>query len=781
MAQAAHPGREPSPARSSLTAPLSSFIGREQEIEAIAALLRQDGVRLVTLTGPGGVGKTRLAQRVAQNIAADYAGGARMVDLTPIRDPGLVLRTIAHALGVRPARDASLLEGLARSLEETPHLLVLDNFEQVIEAAPRVTEILTACPRLTVLVTSRERLRVAGERVFPVPPLGLPGAAAVHDPTDSAAVALFLERARAVAPSFTVSQENVGAIAEVCRRLDGLPLAIELAAARVGVLSPRMLLDRIDRRLPLLTAGSRDAPARQQTIRDTIAWSYDLLTPEEQALFRRLAVFVGGFTLEAVDWVMNESSGSANQTTPSAIDTFDGITRLADKGLVQHGMGPNGAARFSLLETIREYGLERLEASGETAETRQRHATWCLSFLADVKLGYERPLRPGEFERVDAELPNIRAALTWLDETNQGTLLLQLADAHGWSWYLRGLFSEGRYWQERALSLAPEEPTRERARVLVNAGLFADILGFGEIARTYLNQGVALARHLKDALIEGSGELLLGTAAEDSGDYDRAEAHFTAARTLFGDTTNSWAPIAVAYHLGVVAYGRGDLGQARKLLEEAIAAGRAADDVLIPSWSKTYLALIYIKEGNVPLAADVLREKAAELSNHALQHNWSMALLVIGVLGATCDLAVPAARILALAEMYEKNTVVAMPERADYVRSVEKVRDALGEIAFAQTWATGQSMGTEETNADIQAILAAAAPESPERDSAALLTTREREVLALIVGGLSNTEIGDRLYISSRTAQTHVTNILGKLGVTTRTEAAAKAVRDSLV
>ena len=362
--QSPPPDRDPIDlAWQTLRPPLSSFIGREQEIATVVGLLRQEGVRLVTLTGPGGVGKTRLALRVAKEIAGDYSHGFEIIDLSPLRDPGLVLRVIAQALGTRA---------------QTSLLLVLDNFEHVIDAAPRITDLVTACPRITVLLTSRERLRIDAEHVFPVPPLSLPGGEGVPDPAGSAAIALFVERARAVAPDLAASRDDVAVIAEICRRLDGLPLAIELAAARAGVLPPQILLEQLERRLPLLNAGARDAPARHQTMRAAIAWSYDLLRPEEQALFRALSVFIGGFTVEVAEWVMRDGSGSPEQAALPAIDTFDGILRLADKHLVQYGTGSNDSARFSQLETIREFGLDRLSECGEADEVRNRQASWCL-------------------------------------------------------------------------------------------------------------------------------------------------------------------------------------------------------------------------------------------------------------------------------------------------------------------------------------------------------------------------------------------------------------------
>src|SRR5215213_1555972 len=376
-ARAAHP--------SPLPLPLTPLVGREREVAALDGLSRQPEVRLLTLTGPGGVGKTRLALAVASQLAEDFPDGVSFVSLAPVTHPDLVAPTVAHVLGVRDAGNEPLVVRLQAIVRERHLLLVLDNFEHVVDAAPLVTDLLGAAPGILILDTSRTRLRLSGEHEHVVPPLGLADSGeqvSYEAVAESPAVQLFVARARAVQEAFALTVENAAAVAAICRRLDGLPLAIELAAARVKVLSPSALLARLEHRLVVLTGGGRDLPARQQTMRDTIAWSYDLLSAPERRLFRCLAIFVGGCTVEAAEAVggcFAEGVSAAPERSDSP-SVFDGIISLVDKSLLQRVEGVNGETRFSMLETVRELGLERLVAGGELDDVGRRHAAYFLAF-----------------------------------------------------------------------------------------------------------------------------------------------------------------------------------------------------------------------------------------------------------------------------------------------------------------------------------------------------------------------------------------------------------------
>jgi len=438
-----------------LPVPRRWLIDREQERAQAQDLLQREDVGLVTLTGPGGVGKTRVAVQVAADLASRFADGVAFISLAALKDPTPFVPTVARALGVSQTGDGSLEEQLLAYLQPRHILLVLDNFEHLVSAAPLAAQALEQARQLKLLVTSREPLRVREEQIVPVPPLALPDPAHVADLAQLVhipAVALFVERAREARPDFALTSENAAPIVEICQRLDGLPLALELAAASLSVLSPAALLARLERRLPLPSRGARDLPERQQTLRNTIAWSYDLLEEGEQQLFRRLSVFAGGFTLEAVQavCVFDPADTSSSEKAEEQADegaVLEQLGQLLDKSLMQAQQGTGGEPRFSMLETIHEYATDQLVASGEAAALQERHADYFLRLAEEAYPSMLRPERDVWMERLDREEANLRASLAWCKaESNAVQTGLRLAGALSFYWVLRGYLREGRMW-----------------------------------------------------------------------------------------------------------------------------------------------------------------------------------------------------------------------------------------------------------------------------------------------------------------------------------------------
>jgi predicted ATPase/DNA-binding CsgD family transcriptional regulator len=453
------------------------FLGREKEVAAVQHQLLREDVRLVTLTGPGGVGKTRVALHVAEQVRAHFADGVWFVSLAPINDPDLVIPTTAQTLGLREAKEGSLLDQLQVSLRERQGLLLLDNFEQVVSAAGHVADLLTSCPHLKVLVTSREALHVRAERELPVSTLSLPDPKRLPDLTALSqyeAVALFIQRAQAVRPEFQLTNANAPVVAEICVRLDGLPLAIELAAARIKLLPPQALLSRLGQRLQLLTSNARDVPARQQTLRNTLQWSYDLLDAQEQKLFCLLSVFVGGCTLEAVE----EVSAAFGDI---ALPVLDGVASLIDKNLLQQTAQEGEEVRLLMLETIREYGWEVLTQRQEREAIQATHAAYYLALAEEAERALGGPQHLLWLERLGREHDNLRAALHWLRV--QGSRVegggeaaeqsLRLETALSWFWTLRGYQNDGRR-RPRQLFLDLEEAlsTEEAVPIPPSTGIW---------------------------------------------------------------------------------------------------------------------------------------------------------------------------------------------------------------------------------------------------------------------------------------------------------------------
>jgi predicted ATPase/class 3 adenylate cyclase len=545
------------------------FIGREKEVDAVQQkLLRQD-VRLVTLTGPGGVGKTRLALQVAAESSEHFADGTWFVSLAPLTDPNLVIPAIIQTLGLQEVRDQSPLEHLKGALHEKQMLLLLDNFEQVISAAIQVADLLTVCRQLNVLVTSREALHVRAEHEFPVPALALPDPKHLPDLTTLSqyeAVALFIERAQAVKPDFQVTNVNAPAVAEICARLDGLPLAIELAAARSKLFSPQTLLARLGQRLPLLTSNIRDVPVRQQTLRKTIQWSYDLLAAHEQRLFRRLSVFSGVCTLQAIEAV----SAAFGDETTLVLDT---VASLLDKNLLQQTTADEDELRFTMLETIREYGLEALSTSGEMEVVRQAHAAYYFTLAEEAARGFQGPQQAEWLERLEREHDNLRATLSWLFEPKKAEpnseRALRLFVAMEMFWDVRGLYSEARAYHEQVIEGSEGVAASVRARALRVAAGFADVEADHAWAEASLQECLALYRQLGDARGIASTLRGLGWLAQRN-NYEAACSLYEESLALYREVGDKEAVARLLINVAHAVSATGDYRRGHSLFEESV-------------------------------------------------------------------------------------------------------------------------------------------------------------------------------------------------------------------
>ena len=557
-----------------LPTPLTPLVGREQEIATICTLLRRPEVRLVTLTGTGGIGKTRLAVHAAREVLADFPDGVYFVSLAPLSDLTLIMPTIAQALDVKESGARPLLDLLIADLRDKHLLLCLDNFEHLLPAAPQLTGLLSACPHLTMLVTSRAVLHVQGEHLFPVPPLAVP-ALTRRPPTaetllSSAAVALFLQRAQAVQPTFQITSTNARPIAEVCIRLEGLPLAIELAAARISLFPPKALLARLSQRLNLLTSETRDVPARQQTLRNTLAWSYHLLAEEEQLLFRRLAIFVGGCTLQAVEAVCGAPGDGAGKGV-------DGVAKLLEKSLRQQTEPEGEEPRLGMLETIREFALEVLSASGELETTQQAHATYYLRLSEQAEAELEGPRQVGWLEWLEREYDNLRAALRWglseaegLEGEHRKEVALRLGGALREFWTMHGHLSEGRTFLEQALAASTQAAPDLRAKALSVAAHLA-LYQFDPGAEARAREALALYQQLADQAGIASCLHVLGICATWRGAYDQARALLEESAALYRARGNGYRLGWSLVLQGVMDQAQGEHARARAHYEEALA------------------------------------------------------------------------------------------------------------------------------------------------------------------------------------------------------------------
>ncbi|HEX7976441.1 MAG TPA: tetratricopeptide repeat protein [Anaerolineales bacterium] len=604
---------------------LTSFIGRSREIAEAKQLLSKE--RLLTLTGPGGSGKTRLALQVAVEMIEHFQDGVFFVALAPITDPGLVASTIAQALGIPETVGRSIFDSLKDYLQSKSLLLLLDNFEQVILAAPLVAELLVACREVKILATSREALRISGEHEYLVPPLELPNLAqlpSLESLSQFAAVELFILRAQAVKPNFQITNDTAQAVAEICYRLDGLPLAIELAAARIKLIPPRAMLARLEHRLEFLTGGARELPARQQTLRNAILWSYDLLNQNEQKLFRRLSVFVGGCTVDAVEAVAGDN--------PARVSMMDQLGSLLDKSLLQEADGPDSEPRFVMLAMLREFGLEQLEASGEQETIRRRHADFYLALAEQAEARFESAEQVQWMNRMEQEHDNLRAALEW-SKTAEGAaeICLRLAGTLGLFWEARGYFSEGR---ERLSALLLMEPaqgrTAARARLLARAAELAYRQSDYPATTSFAGESLSIYREVGDKQGAASALIKLGNAATEVGDYATASGFLEEALSIWRELEDKHGTARALISLGWTALRPGDYHLANVRLEEALALSRELEDTRSIGFELSGLGEVALRQGETTRATRLV-EESLDLRRQ-LGNKWGVGVS-LGIMG----------------------------------------------------------------------------------------------------------------------------------------------------
>jgi predicted ATPase/transcriptional regulator with XRE-family HTH domain len=708
--------------RTNLPTRPTPLIGRERESAALVALLRRDDVRLITLSGPGGAGKTRLALHAATALLNDFADGSYIVNLAPISDPDLVAPTIAHALGMAEGADRPVEAGLRAFLHGKQMLLLLDNFEQVLDAAPLIAELLAAAPGLKLLVTSRAVLHLYGEHEVVVPPLALPppsdvpvssrgeearevggdvatpAASAAAALLEYAAVRLFSVRAQAARADFTLTSTDAPIVAEICRRLDGLPLAIELAAAHIKFFAPAALLMRLEDRLELLAGGPRDLPMRQQTMRNTIDWSYHLLDAGEQVLFRRLGVFVRGCTLQAAAAVCHADGALA-------LDPGAGLAALTNKSLLQQSAGPDGEPRFTMLETVRGYALELLTTCGEAAAVRQRHAAYYLALAEQSAEASYGKAELASYEQLEHELDNLRAALDWCHaQPGAAAIEIRLATALAQCWVIRGYARE---WWERmqaALLRRSEVPEALRARALIISVLFL-IHGGGdpEQVAPFVAEGLTLKRMLGDTTGTAWALMAQGTIAAYAGDYRRAARLNEQSLSLYQALNNPWGQSIAHFQLGELALLQGDQERAGALLEQSVTLYRQS---IGATWAiarrLTWLGLVVLAQGDVVRAGALFRESLTLCSSS--RNKVDLPMTLVGLAGVAQSQGRPeaAARLLGAADALSRTVGSYRGLIGGLIteRTTAAVRDHLDNATFAVRWAEGQRMSLEQAQAE---------------------------------------------------------------------------------
>jgi predicted ATPase/DNA-binding CsgD family transcriptional regulator len=766
---------------------LTPFVGREAERADIARRLSDPACRLLTLVGPGGIGKTRLAVEVARDALARCSDGVWLVDLAGLTNPELVPQAVASALGLRETPERPPLETLVAYFQTGRRLLVLDNCEHLLQACTRLAQVLlAACPDLCILATSREPLHIAGEVVRPVPPLSLPDPERLPSPENLLqyeAAKLFVDRAQSVYPAFTLTPDNAPTVAQVCHRLDGLPLALELAAARVKVLSVAQILQRLDDSFRLLV-GAPTAPARQQTLAATLDWSHDLLSGAETVLFRRLAVFAGGFSLTAA-----EGMCAGDGLDPAELLNL--LSGLVDKSLVTVERGEGPERRYRLLETVRQYARQKLQAAGEDANLADRHLRWYLEWAEQAEPYLWGSAEPALLEQMQAHQDDLRAALQWALETGHGEEALRLASALNWFWYVRAQLHEGRHWLERALAQGESTSTLSRARALQAAGSLAVLQCDYNQSTALLEEAVGLHSELGNDAQAAWSLSQLGLANLCLGRYDQAEQRLEQSMSAFQAVDDDvGAAIVLLYH-GLTACHQGDYERATALLQAGLPALREMDDAMSVARALIGLGTAARHQGDPDRARNLFGEALHTAHDTGARLEVAQSLEGLAGVARTQGHLHRAARLFGAADA-QRQTIGADPPpgtRADYDRDLAAIHTQLGEESFTAAWTEGRALSLEEaiafatTPAPAREPTPKAQPLTPlqaAKERYGGLTRRQRQVAALVAQGKRNQTIADELVVTVRTVEAHITHILRTLGFSSRTQIATWAVDQGL-
>jgi predicted ATPase/Tfp pilus assembly protein PilF len=713
------------------------LIGREEELRKLQKLLLQEGTDLLTITGPGGIGKTRLALQVAANLLDDFADGVFFVSLASITNPDLVPATITQALGLKTGENQTGVELLKRSLRDQRMLLVLDNFEQVIAAAPLLSELLAAAPDLKILITSRAVLHLYGEHEFSVPPLAVPD---LNDlpPLETLArlpaVTLFISRAQAVTGDFQLTPDNARIVSEICVRLEGIPLALELAAARIKLFAPQALLTELSHRLTLSVQKSADIAPRHQTLRNAVAWSYQLLESDEQALFAQLGVFVGGFTLEAADAVCAAQN--------SEVPMLEQLASLVDRSMLQHARRENGQPRFIMLETLREYALEQLETCGQTWSARRQHWTYYLQLVESIEPQPKTPDLAVWMKQLEEEHDNIRAALAWTLEQDEVEAALRIAGAVWKLWQIHGHVEEGVEWMETILGRSRTHLSEARAKALWGAGWLGMVKGNLDRSRQYFEEGAEISRQIGSqrylglslhgigAVARGQGDFEssraafdeslplfqglgntediawtfehLGATAMEQGDFEQAMVYLSQALTLFQELQQNWACAEALTFLGHAALQQRDYALAQKRYEAALAIYQELEDKPNVATMNSYVGATLFGRGDYERAVGLYRESL--LLARDLKDYWGLTWGVerLAEVAERVGQLERAARLWGAAAALRHVSGVSWHPgfHSNYTEErFASLKASLGETRWTQLWAEGREMGLNEIGA----------------------------------------------------------------------------------